>query len=99
MARFQVGQRVRVLDLGKLGHVRTPYYVRGRTGTVVQLCGLFLNPEDLAVGNAGGRVVACYRVEFRQGDLWADYDGAPGDTLVIELYEHWIDAAAETAHG
>ena len=97
--RYAVGQSIRVLDLGKLGHVRIPAYVRGRTGTVVQVCGLFLNPEDLAIGNAGGPVVTCYRVEFRQTDLWADYPDDPDDTLVTEVYEHWMKAATEPAHG
>jgi hypothetical protein len=32
--RFAVGDRVRILDLGKPGHVRTPSYVRGRVGTI-----------------------------------------------------------------
>lgn len=99
MEEFAVGQTVRVRELGKPGHVRIPAYVRGRTGTVVQVCGLFLNPEDLAVGNAGGRVVTCYRVEFRQTDLWADYADDPGDTLVTEVYEHWMRNVAEMADG
>lgn len=95
MPRFRVGRVIRVLYLGKAGHVRIPAYIRGHTGRVLQFCGLFLNPEDLAIGNAGGPVVACYRVEFRQVDLWADYGDGPHDTLVTELYEHWM----EPAHG
>lgn len=99
MPRFAPGESIRVLDLGKVGHVRIPAYVRGRTGTVVQFCGVFLNPEDLAVGNAGGRVVGCYRVEFPQAALWPDYPDNPDDSLVTEIYEHWMDAAMELAHG
>jgi nitrile hydratase len=56
---------------------------------------VFLNPEDLAIGNAGGCVVGCYRVEFLQTDLWTDYSEYPDDTLVTEIYEHWM----EPAHG
>jgi hypothetical protein len=29
---FALGERVRIVDLGKPGHVRTPTYVRGKTG-------------------------------------------------------------------
>lgn len=61
------------------------------------LCGVYLNPEDLAVGNTAGPAVACYRVEFRQTDIWPDYDGPPHDTLVIEIYEHWMTDAAGAA--
>lgn len=99
MPLFLPGERIRVLDLGKPGHVRIPAYVWGHTGTVVQFCGVFLNPEDLAVGNAGGRVVGCYRVEFLQTDLWTDYSENIDDTLVTEIYEHWMEAAMEPAHG
>jgi hypothetical protein len=32
--RFRTGDRVLVLDLGKAGHQRTPFYVRGKTGEI-----------------------------------------------------------------
>lgn len=94
MPRFEVGQKVRVLELNKSGHIRTPHYVRHRTGTVIQYCGTFLNPEDLAQGNTAGPAVENYRVAFKQKDLWPDYDGPDADTLVIELYHHWLAPAA-----
>jgi hypothetical protein len=91
--RFTVGDAVRVLHLGKTGHIRTPFYVRGKVGRVIQMCGTFLNPEDLAVGNTAGPVIPLYRVSFRQTDLWDDYQGPAHDTLVIEIYDHWLSAA------
>jgi len=91
-ARFQAGDRVRVLHLGKTGHIRTPFYVRGRTGTVTELCGYFLNPEELAVGNTAGPVVPLYRVSFPQTELWPDYQGPAHDALSIEIYDHWLAA-------
>ena len=100
MPRYAIGERIRVLELNKPGHIRTPYYIRHQTGTVIQFCGAFLNPEDLAVGNVGGPVVECYRVEFLQREIWPDYAGMPEDTLVIEVYEHWMTQfVGETAHG
>jgi nitrile hydratase subunit beta len=92
-ARFGVGNQVRVLHLGKTGHIRTPFYVRGKVGTVTQMCGYFLNPEDLAIGITSGPVVPLYRVTFRQTDLWEDYNGPAIDTLCIEIYDHWLAAA------
>ena len=50
--RFDTGDKVMVLELGKSGHIRVPFYVRGHVGTVIHRCGVFLNPEDLAVGSA-----------------------------------------------
>lgn len=94
MTRFNVGQKVRVLELNKEGHIRTPHYIRRKTGTVIQYCGSFLNPEDLAQGNTAGPIVENYRVEFRQKDLWPDYDGPEKDSLVIEIYHHWLAPVA-----
>ncbi len=90
MPRYEVGQKVRVLELNKTGHIRTPHYVRHRTGTVIRYCGSFLNPEELAQGNTAGPVVENYRVAFKQKDLWPGYEGPDADTLVLELYHHWL---------
>ncbi len=95
-ARFAVGDRVRVLELNKSGHIRIPHYIRHHEGEVVQLCGNFLNPEDLAVGRTSGPVVPLYRVRFAMADLWPGYQRHAGDVLVIEIYDHWlarVDAA------
>lgn len=93
VTRFAVGDHVKVLDLAKPGHVRTPFYVRGRTGTVVQYCGVYLNPEDLSVGITSGPVVDLYRVAFRQTDLWPGEGHPMGDRLILELYDHWLAPA------
>jgi nitrile hydratase subunit beta len=93
--RFDVGDRVRVVDLRKPGHVRTPDYIIGHVGEVIQRCGLFLNPEDLSVGITHGPVVALYRVRFPMADLWGGPARHPRDTLCIELYDHWLEPAGE----
>lgn len=89
-ARFQQGDLVQVLNLNKSGHIRTPYYVRDKPGEVVELCGFYLNPEDLSIGHTGGPATPLYRVRFQQTDLWPDYAGSPSDTLYIEIYDHWL---------
>ncbi|MBA2692832.1 MAG: nitrile hydratase subunit beta [Rubrobacter sp.] len=90
---FSDGETVRVLDLDKSGHVRAPRYVRGKTGTVSHLLGKFKNPEDLAYGKYDGPEKELYRVAFRQSDLWQGYEGNLDDTLVIDIYEHWLEGA------
>ena len=47
-ARFRPGDRVKVRYAAPLGHIRTPFYIRGHTGVVERLCGSFPNPEELA---------------------------------------------------
>jgi nitrile hydratase subunit beta len=93
-ARFKVDDAVRVLDLDKGGHVRTPCYVRHKTGTVIQFCGYFLNPEELSLGNTAGPLVPAYRVRFLMRDLWPGYVRRESDVLCLEIYDHWLEAAA-----
>lgn len=90
---FAVGDRVRIVDLGKPGHVRTPTYVREKTGAIEMYCGRFENPEERGYGRVGGDRIALYRVRFDQHDLWPDYEGPAGDRLVLEIYEHWLAPA------
>jgi nitrile hydratase len=92
-ARFEVGDKVQVLDLNIEGHIRTPSYIRGKSGKIIQFCGFFLNPEDLSVGNTGGPVYPLYRVSFAMKDLWSDYDRGEDDELCIEVYDHWLDTS------
>jgi len=92
--RFQPGDKVRVDAREQPGHVRTPHYVRGKTGVVERIVGSFPNPEQLAYGLPGLPYKVLYRVNFRQSDLWQDYEGANDDSLEIEIYEHWLDAAS-----
>ena len=74
-ARFQPGHRVAVRLAYPPGHVRTPYYVRGKAGIVERLCGVYGNPEELAYARSGLPRQPLYRVRFRQGDVWPDYAG------------------------
>jgi nitrile hydratase len=91
MPRFRAGDRVRILDLRKLGHVRIPVYTRLGTGTVERWCGAFPNPEELAYARPGLPPVDLFRVRLRQADLWDDYGGSPDDSLDIEVYDHWLE--------
>jgi nitrile hydratase len=91
--RFALGDPVQVRIAYPPGHVRTPHYIRGKSGRVERLCGEFANPEELAFGRDGLPPRPLYRVRFRQRDVWPDYRGSGGDTVDIELYEHWLEPA------
>ncbi|MBC7782048.1 MAG: nitrile hydratase subunit beta [Proteobacteria bacterium] len=84
---------MRVLDLPKSGHVRTPHYIRQKSGVVTEFTGAFLNPEDLAYGRCAGPAVNGYRVVFEQAHVWPGYEGRPNDRLYLEIYEHWLEKA------
>jgi len=90
-ARHRPGDRVRVRAAAPPGHVRTPWYVRGKSGTVERLCGTFGNPEELAYNRSGEPRQPLYRVRFRQRELWPDYRGRDHDTVEVEIYQHWLE--------
>ncbi|HZQ74618.1 MAG TPA: SH3-like domain-containing protein [Burkholderiales bacterium] len=91
--RFTVGQAVRVKASYPPGHRRTPFYIRGKRGTIERICGSFPNPEELAYGFDGEPKRVLYRVRFPQKEVWPDYRGAERDLLELEIYEHWLDPA------
>ena len=92
-AQFKAGDRVRVLEAHPLGHVRTPFYIRGKRGVIERYCGAFPNPEELAQMRDGLPAQPLYRVKFRQQDIWPDYRGAASDVLEVEIYQHWLESA------
>ena len=71
------------------GHVRTPTYLRGKTGVIERVLPMFKNPEQLAYAlPAPERQL--YRVRFSMKELWGTSE-APDDTLDAEIYAHWIE--------
>jgi nitrile hydratase len=94
MAAFAPGTPVRVRDdwpesRGPV-HIRTPHYLRGERGVVVRQLGAFPNPEDLAFARPAA-TLPLYHVAFAREVLWPD--GRDGDTVVVEIYEPWLEAA------
>jgi nitrile hydratase len=93
LPRFRPGDRVAVRAAYPIGHVRTPYYIRGKRGVIERICGSYRNPEELAYGRTSGPKLPLYRVRFRQREVWADYRGHADDSLDIEIYQHWLEPA------
>ncbi len=94
-ARFRPGDAVEVREAYPPGHIRTPYYIRGKQGVIERNCGDFANPEERAYGRDGLPERPLYRVRFRQRDIWPDYGGEPEDTVDIEIFEHWLEPAQQ----
>ncbi len=83
------GTPVRIRQMSPPGHIRTPHYLRGKTGQIERVLGPFNNPEQLAYDLTPSQRVL-YRVRFEMAELW-DNAEAPADTLDAEIYEHWIE--------
>lgn len=90
---FSVGDRVIVKNETPPNHHRTPWYIKGRRGVVVEFIGMYLNSETRAHGGDGLPELPMYRVEFDQIYLWPDYSESASDKLWIDLYEHWLTPA------
>ena len=91
---FAAGTRVRVKndwpETRGPCHIRTPYYLRGETGTVLRHLGDFANPEDLAFARPAP-LLPLYHVRFELEKIWQQ--GRAGDEIVVELFGSWLEAA------
>jgi len=83
-------ERVRVREMIPPGHVRAPYYLRGKVGEIERPLGPFGNPEQLAYGVPADKV-PLFRVRFTMAEVWGDGAENPGDTLDAEIYAHWLE--------
>ena len=90
---FAPGDAVRVAERGVVGHCRTPWYLRGKTGVVASVHGVFRDPQTLAYHRPGLPMLTLYKVRFRQRELWKDYAGPAGDELEVDIYESWLEGA------
>jgi hypothetical protein len=93
---FAPEQRIRVRADYPPGFLRTPYYCRGKVGTVERVLPPLVNPEESAYGRMDGPKKVLYRVRFALRDLWPNYAGPDCDVVEIEILEHWIEAADDS---
>lgn len=85
-----MAERVRVKALTPPGHVRAPWYLRGKKGVIERALGPFRNPEQLAYGLPAD-LQPLYRVRFTMGEIWGPAAENPADTIDAEIYGHWLE--------
>ncbi len=88
--QFRAGDVIEVKDVWPDHHTRTPAYVRGHRGTVVEVLHRFPNPEECAYGKDGRPDIWLYTVAFEPEELWGSYRGPSQDTVQMDLYGHWM---------
>lgn len=88
--RFQPGQHVRARNINPVGHTRLPRYVRGKSGIVDRVHGVFVFPDTNAHFR-GENPQHLYSVRFGADELWGD-DAAPRDAVYVDLWESYLDA-------
>ncbi len=81
--------KVRVRDAFPPGHIRTPFYLRGKVGEIERELGPFGNPEHAAYRQPAEKL-PLFRVRFTMAEIWGDAAENPEDTLDAEIYAHWL---------
>ena len=106
-ARFAVGDRVYVRNYQPQTHTRLPAYIRQQTGTIAEVHGCHIFPDSHAQGQ-GEDARWLYCVEFAASDLWGDTDSSnkttdqpasTGNTVMVDCWEPYLDALADTPAG
>ena len=77
-------------------HCRTPYYLRGKAGIVLTCVGAYRNPAQLAFHKPGLPLRPLYRVYFTAIDVWCQDDDSPNNSIVADLFEHWLDGMEDS---
>ncbi|MCU1429491.1 MAG: Nitrile hydratase [Actinomycetia bacterium] len=97
VARFEVGDPVRVRDTHFPGHARCPRYVRGHVGVIVALEPVVPVPELEAHRNE--KVAeATYAVRFDARELWGD-DADAKTCVHVDLYDEYLEAIERSPRG
>jgi nitrile hydratase len=92
-----MAERVRVKAWTPKGlHVRTPWYLRGKTGWIERRLGAYANPEQLAYG-LPAEETPLLRVRFTMREVWGERAERPEDTIDAEIFAHWLEPAEERA--
>lgn len=97
--KFKKGDHVKVRQENlatrwRRPHLRTPGYIFGAEGKIVEMTGIYHNPERVAFQQEGPKQ-PLYVVRFHQKDLWDLYDGHDEDTVDADIYQHWLEPSSE----
>ena len=89
---FQVGDSVTIRSDEVDHHHRTPWFIKGKPGTVRAISGPFFNPESRAHGGDGIPKRLLYQVEFEPTKVWGEqYGEGSTDLLLVDVYEQWLE--------
>ena len=90
-ARFNVGERVRAINMHPKSHTRLPRYVRGHVGVVERIHGAHVFPDAIVAGK-GENPQWLYTVRFDSRELWGP-DADPAVKVSIDAFEPYLQHA------
>ena len=96
-AKFAAGSKVRAKrhsgnSLVAGGHTRLPAFACGRTGQILSCHGAHILPDSNA-HDLGEAPEWLYSVEFGAAELWGPDTEYPEDTMVLDAWESYLEAA------
>ena len=95
--RFKVGDRVEVKAGVPGGSNRTPFFIRGKKGSVVYYHGQAGDPRDLSYGGTGEPKLPLYCVSFHMAHLYDDDPDFVHDRVLVDVLEDWLEPVAQRA--
>ena len=90
-ARFRKGDRVTAINVSRVGHNRLPRYIRGRTGWIERVNGLY-PIEDELVFSYDKQPQTVYTVGFEGTEVWGP-ECEPNMKVYMELWEGYLAPA------
>lgn len=90
---FPVGAPVRLRVMDPPGHVRAPWYLRGKTGVIERDLGETGDPEALAYGRTNAPRRRLYRVRFDMAEVWGEAAERSSDRIDAEIFDNWLEPA------
>ena len=91
LARFAIGQSVRLYAGIVPHHTRLPGYVRGKRGVIERVHGAHVFADAHALG-LGEQPHWLYTVAFEGAELW-NGEGSTGLTVSVDAWEPYLEAA------
>ncbi|MCG8149153.1 nitrile hydratase subunit beta, partial [Pimelobacter simplex] len=95
VARFQVGDVVRVIRSSPKGHTRRARYVRGAIGEVVLHHGPMIY-ADSAGNGLGENPEHVYTVRFRAEELWGAEYAEPNQVVNFDVWDPYLEPVTVT---
>ncbi|WP_085905268.1 nitrile hydratase subunit beta [Kiloniella majae] len=88
LQKFQIGDKIKVVQFNPTGHTRAPRYIRGHEGMITNYYGSFIFPDENAQDNKIGQHL--YNVSFDGNQLW----GKDNDTTIhVDLWQSYMEPA------
>ncbi len=89
LARYAVGDPVRMRTAHVRGHTRLPRYARGKLAVIHAVHGVYVFPDTNAHG-LGEQPTWLYSARFSAADLWDDDVESDGQSIYLDVWEPYL---------